>query len=69
MTGQKIALRKALERAQLALDDWLHTYADEHCDKDDVARSRSRIVANGGTLAYIAKVQEHIKWVLALTKQ
>lgn len=50
-------LEAALERSQLAIDDWLHLFAPELCNDDDVARSRSRVMAVG-TLAYIADVQQ-----------
>lgn len=50
--------RGALELSVLAIDDWLHTYADDLCNENDVARSRSRIQSRGGTLAYIAEVQQ-----------
>jgi hypothetical protein len=51
------ALEAALERSRLAIDDWLHLFAPELCNADDVARSRSRVMAVG-TLAYIADVQQ-----------
>ena len=43
-----------IEFAQLILDDWLHHFAPEFCNDEDVARTRSRINAHGGTLGYIA---------------
>lgn len=49
--------RKALERSMLAIDDWLSTYASEHCDLDRVHEARARIDCVG-TLAYIASVQQ-----------
>ena len=42
----------------LVLDDWVHQYAPEFCNDDSVARTRSRIAAHGGTLAYIADMRE-----------
>ena len=59
------ALRAALERSMLAINDWLHTYAHDLCDRDDVARSNSRVQAQGGTLAYIGSVQEQNRAALA----
>lgn len=51
------ALTKALEQSMIALDDWLNTYADDHCDAKRVAEARARI-AEYGTIGYIAHVQE-----------
>jgi hypothetical protein len=50
-------LRNAVRDSWIALDDWLHTYAPECCRDEDVVHSRARI-AEGGTLYYIATVQE-----------
>lgn len=52
------ALRDALERSKTALDDWLNTYASEFCDEERVAEAGKRIMDGGGTLAYIADIQE-----------
>ncbi len=41
-----------------ALDDWLNTYASEFCDEARVKEAGGRIMEEGGTLAYIADVQE-----------
>ena len=43
----------ALERAALCLNDWLHIYAPDQFDPDDVARSTSRVKYHG-TIAYIS---------------
>ena len=51
-------LSKALELSMTALDDWLNTYASEFCDEARVKEARERIMEEGGTLAYIADVQE-----------
>jgi len=42
----------------VALDDWINTYASEMCDKARVEEAWKRIKDEGGTLAYIADVQE-----------
>lgn len=60
------ALEAALERSLLAIDDWLHLFAPELCNPDDVARSRSRVMAVG-TLAYIADVQQQNRAALRAT--
>lgn len=51
-------LRAALERSVVAINDWLHQYASELCNEKDVLETWKRIRENGGTLAYIAQVQE-----------
>ena len=59
------ALRGALTRSVTALNDWLATYADDLCDPEHVATARARI-AEFGTLAYIAEVQQQNRAALAL---
>jgi len=54
--------------ALLAMNDWLHQYAPEHCNPDDVARTRSRIEYRGGTIAYITGVLESLRAALAATR-
>ena len=56
--GYVVVPRKLLERVVLALDDWLNCYAADQCDEQRVAEARSRIREAGGTLAYIADLQE-----------
>ena len=51
-------LSAALRRSMTALDDWLNTYASEFCDEVRVKEAGERIMKEGGTLAYIADVQE-----------
>ena len=50
--------RAALCASITAIDDWLNIYAEEHCDDRRVKEARLRIQASGGTLAYIARVQQ-----------
>jgi hypothetical protein len=50
--------REALEESQQALNDWVVTYASDMCDEKTVQEARERIVAAGGTLAYIANITE-----------
>lgn len=52
------AVRAAMERSIVAIDDWLHQYASDMCSEDHVKATGRRIFENGGTLAYIADVQE-----------
>lgn len=51
-------LEAALTRSRIALDDWLNTYAADLCAPDRVKEAWDRIGLEGGTLAYIAFVQE-----------
>lgn len=51
-------LVSALEGSVLAIDDWLHAYASYMCNETYVDDSRQRILRNGGTLHYIACVQQ-----------
>lgn len=52
-------LREALGASMTALDDWLNVYASEFCDEDRVK------IAQYGTIAYIAHVQEANRNALA----
>lgn len=51
-------LHEALTNSTIALDDWLRTYAYDLCKKEHVQESYERISQNGGTLYYIACLQE-----------
>jgi hypothetical protein len=57
-TTREQRLEAALARSVTAIDDWLNTYAPEFCDEARVKEARSRIMSEGGTLAYIADVQQ-----------
>ena len=57
-SGRERRLRAALDRSRIAIDDWLNTYASEFCDEARVAEAGKRIRDEGGTLAYIADVQQ-----------
>ncbi len=54
-------MEKLLQELSIALDDWLHTYASEFCDEKDVSKSIKHIRDNGGTLSYIAELQQKIR--------
>lgn len=58
VTQENADLCDALQDSSTALDDWLNTYAAELCNEEQVERAFNRIVKNGGTLAYIAQLQE-----------
>ena len=64
-----VSAKEALERSLLALNDWIHTYAPEMCDADDVARSRSRIRNQGGTLAYLADITLEVRQAIAALEE
>jgi hypothetical protein len=55
-----ILLRKALDAAILALDDWTNSYAPEFCEEFRVKMARDRIIEHG-TLWYIATVVEQCR--------
>ena len=49
-------LRAALRASDLALQDWLHSYAGDQCSERSVAKTELRIFNAGGLLAYLAKL-------------
>ena len=55
--------RKLLRDCSVALDHWLHQYAPEFCEKGDVEKT-AKTLYGGGTLAYIAKLQQRIRKTL-----
>jgi hypothetical protein len=57
-------MKEALRHSMIALDDWLNTYAPEFCDEERVKEARKRIMDEGGTLAYIADLQERNRTAL-----
>lgn len=59
------AMTEALQASVTAIDDWLHQYASEMCGEDRVRETAERIRAAGGTLAYIAEVQERNRSALS----
>lgn len=57
--AQKIVkLRSALLVSTTALDDLLNCYAEDYCNKERVKEAKTRIAEAGGTVAYIADVQQ-----------
>jgi len=61
--------REALAASIVAIDDWLHCYACEMCDEQYVQATTERIAEQGGTLAYIARVQKANRSAIAGAKQ
>jgi hypothetical protein len=55
----------AVRRAAQALDDWTATYASELCDAGAVQAARGRIMAGGGTLAYICAARAPLDAAIA----
>jgi hypothetical protein len=55
----------ALRASIVALADWTRTYASELCHDADVQESLARISDSGGTLAYIACLQQANRAALA----
>lgn len=54
-------LKNILEKSARALDDWILTYAPEHCDEKNVEEAWVRITNNGGTLSYITDIRTEIE--------
>ena len=52
--------KELLETLDVALSDWLNTYASEFADKKNVKEAFNRIKNNGGTLGYIADLRRLI---------
>lgn len=57
---ENIILRRTLAVCETAMSDWLHTFADDHCDPARVSEAAERVYKNG-TISYIATVQEQIR--------
>lgn len=58
-------LRTALKLANVAITDWLHTYAPEHCDEARVIEACKRIEVAGGTVGYISDAFLYIQGAIA----
>ena len=56
-------LETALNQSFVAIDDWLHSYAPDHCNAQDVAETKKRL-SEYGTLWYIASIQKKIRETL-----
>jgi hypothetical protein len=57
-------VREALERAERALLDWMVQYAPEQHTGKAVMEAGKRVLAEGGTLAYIADVLKQAREAL-----
>lgn len=57
----------ALDTSVVAINDWLHIYAEDECNADRVAEAKARVLEHG-TLAYIAEVQEKNRAALTSAK-
>ena len=51
-----------LEAAQ-AMDDWITTYAAEHCSEEQVAAAWKRIMEHGGTLSYASTLRIKLQYI------
>lgn len=63
------ALVAALERSNVAIGDWLHQYAGDMCREENVRAAARRIIDAGGTLGYIADLQQFNHAALALARK
>jgi hypothetical protein len=60
-----VELLGALNASVTAIDDWLNTYAADHCDETHVKEAWQRIGDSGGTIAYIADIQKMNRQTIA----
>jgi hypothetical protein len=60
------ALREALRRHMVVVDDWLHIYAPDECDESRVKEAKARVY-DRGTLAYIAYAQQDARAALEMS--
>ncbi len=58
-------VEKELEESNTALLCWLHRYAPEECNTEDVRRTAQHVFDQGGTLFYIATRHKAIERLLA----
>jgi hypothetical protein len=63
-----IELALAVEKSQIALDDWLNLYASEFCSEIRVEAARRRTNEHG-TIGYIADVQVGNRAALSLVNK
>lgn len=54
-----------LKDVEQALDDWITTYAADHCSPEHVQSAWKRILDNGGTLAYVTDLRERVSKAIA----
>lgn len=52
--------KKLLEDCVMILTDWIHYYAPEMCEREDVIATIQRAWDNGGWLAYTAEILERL---------
>lgn len=57
---ENVEFRVLLMRASMALDDWIVTYASDHCYPEQIESTQKRISAGGGTLAYVSDITDAI---------
>ena len=62
MTKAQIKLLRDLDTA---LAHWLRSYAPEQCDSRRVAQTADFLLAQGGTLYYVAELSQRIKAALS----
>lgn len=58
-------VKRALRKAQEAMNAWLHQYAADHCNEGNVRKYADIVMSQGGTLAYIADVNVILRDALA----
>ena len=56
--------RKLLRDCSAALNHWLHSYAPEFCGCAEFRETQKAMMDAGGTLAYMADLQQRIRKAL-----
>jgi hypothetical protein len=59
-TGAAVGCSALLAEVEQALEDWIVTYASDHCDPEQVRKAWDRLMCNGGTLAYVTDLRERV---------
>jgi hypothetical protein len=68
MDIERAELVNTLDEVRIALNDWVHTYAPELCNQEEVAATGERLSDNG-TLYYIARMSEKVSCEIKRLKE
>ena len=64
LKAERILTRAILRECEIALTDWVRTFAPSECGKAHVNESIARIMDAGGTLIYVARLLARIRKAL-----
>lgn len=56
----KATMKVLLSEVEQALDDWIVTYAADHCSEESVRTAWKRIFDNGGTISYVTDLRDRV---------